>query len=105
MYFFDVGPQGRESFKTRSIKLVSKGFLNGVDFAGRVAKKNGYTEPIGTHWMEALLRRNPEVKTLKGQKLDSERFNGASAKYPGLLQASGRTSSQGYQAREPIQCG
>ena len=28
--------------------------------------------------MEAFLRRNPEVKTIKGQKLDSERFNGAS---------------------------
>lgn len=49
-----------------------------IDFAGRVAKRNGYTEPIGTHWMEAFLRRNPEVKTIKGQKLDSERFNGAS---------------------------
>jgi hypothetical protein len=48
-----------------------------IDFAGRIAKRNGYTEPIGTHWIEAFLRRNPEVKTIKGQKLDSERFNGA----------------------------
>ncbi|KAJ3459735.1 hypothetical protein MRS44_015808 [Fusarium solani] len=48
-----------------------------IDFAGRIARLNGNEEPIGTHWMEGFLRRNEGVKTLRGQRLDSARFNGA----------------------------
>ncbi|UPK91634.1 hypothetical protein LCI18_002569 [Fusarium solani-melongenae] len=48
-----------------------------IDFAGRIARLNGNQEPIGVHWMEGFLRRNEGVKTLRGQRLDSARFNGA----------------------------
>ncbi|KAL6362279.1 hypothetical protein LRP88_03552 [Fusarium phalaenopsidis] len=48
-----------------------------IDFAGRIARLNGNEEPIGIHWMEGFLRRNEGVRTLRGQRLDSARFNGA----------------------------
>lgn len=47
------------------------------EFASRVAVRNGHTGEIGIHWMEAFLRRNPGIKTVRGQKIDTERFNGA----------------------------
>jgi 4-hydroxybenzoate polyprenyltransferase len=48
-----------------------------IDFAGRIARLNGNEEPIGVHWMDGFLRRNEGIKTLRGQRLDSARFNGA----------------------------
>ncbi|KAM5342380.1 hypothetical protein ACJ41O_013346 [Fusarium nematophilum] len=51
-----------------------------AEFAHRIAKKNGYPEPLGLHWVEGFLRRNPEVRTLRSQRLDIVRFNGATTK-------------------------
>lgn len=49
------------------------------EFAGHIAKQNGYKNHIGTHWMAAFLRRNPDVKNLKGRNLETSRYNGATA--------------------------
>lgn len=48
------------------------------DFASKVARRNGYEDGVGKNWLAAFLRRNPEVKTLKGKRIDVERFKGAS---------------------------
>ena len=48
------------------------------DFASKVAKRNGYEDGVGKHWVRHFLNRNKEIKTLKGKKIDSDRFKGAS---------------------------
>ncbi|KAJ3455717.1 hypothetical protein MRS44_017199 [Fusarium solani] len=67
---------------------------------------NGFKELIGTHWLEGFLRRNKEVKTMRGQRLDSERFNGVTTEnIKGFFNHLKRPSGQVYQAREPAQYG
>uniref|UniRef100_A0A8H7MYJ1 DDE-1 domain-containing protein n=1 Tax=Bionectria ochroleuca TaxID=29856 RepID=A0A8H7MYJ1_BIOOC len=34
---------------------------------------------LGKHWMEGFLKRNPEIKTLRGKRIDLLRINGATA--------------------------
>lgn len=50
------------------------------EFAGRVIKAGGDNIPLGKAWMEGFLRRNPEVRTVRGKPLDSCRLHGASTK-------------------------
>lgn len=45
--------------------------------AERVVAQNGDTRPLGKNWLDGFLARNPEVKTLKGKRLDFQRVNGA----------------------------
>lgn len=42
-----------------------------------VSLRNGETGKLGKNWLQGFLRRNPEVKTLRGKRLDFERANGA----------------------------
>ncbi len=46
--------------------------------AQRVVAQNGDTKPLGKNWLDGFLLRNPEVKTLRGKRLDFQRANGAS---------------------------
>lgn len=48
------------------------------DFASKIARRNGHTEGIGRNWLQSFLRRYNDVKTLRGKKIDTERYNGAS---------------------------
>jgi len=48
------------------------------EFAQRVLAANGDLEPLGKKWMTGFLRRNPEIKTMRGKRIDSIRINGAS---------------------------
>jgi 4-hydroxybenzoate polyprenyltransferase len=41
--------------------------------------EEGDLDPIGKHWIEGFLRRNPEVRTLRGKRLDFLRAEGATA--------------------------
>lgn len=50
------------------------------EFASRVIKAGGDDVPLGKAWMEGFLRRNPEVRTVRGKPLDSCRLNGATTK-------------------------
>jgi hypothetical protein len=34
---------------------------------------------LGKHWIEGFLKRNPEIKTLRGKRIDLLRVNGATA--------------------------
>lgn len=43
-----------------------------------LVKLNGDTEPLGKNWIQGFIRRNPEIKTLRGKRLDFKRINGAS---------------------------
>jgi 4-hydroxybenzoate polyprenyltransferase len=47
------------------------------EFAQRIARKNGYDEPIGRHWIKNFLARHKEIKTHRSRKIDTARFNGA----------------------------
>ena len=49
------------------------------DFAGRILHAGGDSQPLGKHWMQHFLQRNPEVKTLPSKRMDSKRANAASA--------------------------
>lgn len=48
------------------------------DFATRILRNAGDTQPLGKHWVEGFLSRNREVKTVKGKRINTVRFNGAS---------------------------
>ncbi|KAM4064165.1 Tc5 transposase DNA-binding domain-containing protein [Hirsutella rhossiliensis] len=53
-------------------------------FAQRMLAVKGDHTPLGKHWMQAFLRRNPAVRTQKCHHRDSARVNGASTeKTPG----------------------
>jgi DDE superfamily endonuclease/Tc5 transposase DNA-binding domain/helix-turn-helix, Psq domain len=47
------------------------------EFATRIIKAGGDDQPLGKHWIEGFLRRNPEVRTVRGKPIDSCRLNGA----------------------------
>ncbi|RKK91727.1 hypothetical protein BFJ68_g16112 [Fusarium oxysporum] len=49
------------------------------DFASKVARRNGFQEGVGKDWLQAFMRRYPDSKTLRGNKIDIDRFSGASA--------------------------
>ncbi|KAM5344602.1 hypothetical protein ACJ41O_013137 [Fusarium nematophilum] len=48
------------------------------EFAQRIVKLQGDTRPIGKNWVDSFLRRNPDVKTVRGKSIDFNRLNGAS---------------------------
>lgn len=48
------------------------------DFASKVAVRNGFQDGVGKNWLEGFLTRFSDVKTLKGKKIDSDRYHGAS---------------------------
>jgi hypothetical protein len=48
------------------------------DFASKIARRNGFPEGISKNWLQLFMGRYNDMKTLKGKKIDSERFNGAS---------------------------
>ena len=39
-------------------------------FASRVLQAGGDTQPLGKHWMQHFLKRNPAIKTLQGKKIE-----------------------------------
>ena len=47
-------------------------------FAEKLLKAGGDDKPLGKHWIENFLRRNPEVKSLKAVPLDQIRKNSTS---------------------------
>uniref|UniRef100_A0A8H7K3U1 HTH CENPB-type domain-containing protein n=1 Tax=Bionectria ochroleuca TaxID=29856 RepID=A0A8H7K3U1_BIOOC len=49
------------------------------DIVGFLLCEEGDLDPIGRRWMEGFLRRNPEVRTLQGKRIDFLRVNGATA--------------------------
>ena len=46
-------------------------------FAERILAIKGDSQPLGKHWMQAFLRRNPSICTQKVQSRESVRVNGA----------------------------
>lgn len=50
------------------------------EFAERVLKASGNTQPLGKGWIEGFLYRNPKVRTKRGKTIDSKRANGATIK-------------------------
>lgn len=48
------------------------------DMATLLAKAHGDEKPIGVNWIQGFKRRNPEVKTMIGRKIDKTRRDGAS---------------------------
>jgi hypothetical protein len=49
------------------------------EFASKIAVRNGFPEGVGKNWLQGFLSRNTDIRTLKGKKIDSERYNGASS--------------------------
>lgn len=47
------------------------------EFASRIIAQGGDNQPLGKHWIEGFLLRNPEISLSKGKRIDSERINGA----------------------------
>lgn len=47
------------------------------EFAQRILAIKGDYEPLGKHWMQAFLKRNPVIRTKKHRSIDSCRVNGA----------------------------
>ena len=46
-------------------------------FASRILLAGGSATGVGKHWLEGFLRRNPHVRTLRTQRIDVARANGA----------------------------
>ncbi|KAM3525797.1 hypothetical protein NHJ13051_003788 [Beauveria bassiana] len=46
--------------------------------ASSLCRRNGDDHDVGKNWLQGFLKRNPEIKTLRGKRLDFERLNGAS---------------------------
>lgn len=51
-----------------------------IDFAGQIAKLNGYTDPMGSNWINSFFRRNPDIKNLESRKFHSLRDDGETTK-------------------------
>uniref|UniRef100_A0A0C4BKY5 HTH CENPB-type domain-containing protein n=1 Tax=Fusarium oxysporum (strain Fo5176) TaxID=660025 RepID=A0A0C4BKY5_FUSOF len=49
------------------------------EFASKIAVRNGFPEGVGKNWLQGFLGRNPDIRTLKGKKIDSDRYQGASS--------------------------
>ncbi|CAG9953996.1 unnamed protein product [Clonostachys rosea f. rosea IK726] len=49
------------------------------EIVGFLLCEEGDLEPVGRHWIEGFLRRNPEVRTLRGKRIDFLRVEGATA--------------------------
>ena len=47
------------------------------EFAERILRAQGDSEPLGKRWLQAFLRRNPALKVQKSRSIDSQRVNGA----------------------------
>src|SRR5437773_8833756 len=47
--------------------------------AQKILRSGGDLKPLGRHWMDGFLRRNPQLKTKKGVRIEYKRTNGASA--------------------------
>ncbi|KAK0367669.1 transposase [Colletotrichum limetticola] len=47
------------------------------EFAERVLRSQGDTNPLGKRWIDAFLRRNPSIKVQRSRTIDSRRLNGA----------------------------
>lgn len=50
------------------------------EFATRVLRAGGDDQPLGKRWMEGFMRRNPEVKGIRGKTVDSNHLNRVSKK-------------------------
>lgn len=37
------------------------------EFASRIVKQGGNDQPLGKRWIDGFLRRNPEIKTVRGR--------------------------------------
>ena len=48
------------------------------EFAQRILATQGDHQPLGKICITGFLRRNPEIKTIRGKRIDSKRINGAS---------------------------
>ncbi|KAF4334806.1 hypothetical protein FBEOM_11352 [Fusarium beomiforme] len=48
------------------------------EFASKIAIRNGFPEGVGKNWLQSFMSRNSDIKTLKGKRLDTDRYNGAS---------------------------
>ena len=46
-------------------------------FASRILIAGGSAFGVGKHWLEGFLRRNPRIRTLQTQRIDTARVNGA----------------------------
>lgn len=44
-----------------------------------ILKKSGDLKPLGKHWINGFIRRNPELKTMKCMPINKKRYNGATA--------------------------
>ncbi|SCN90426.1 related to transposase [Fusarium fujikuroi] len=49
------------------------------EFASKIAVCNGFPEGVGKNWLQGFLGRNPDIRTLKGKKINSDRYHGASS--------------------------
>ena len=50
-------------------------------FVQRILANGGDHQPLGKHWMEGFLKRNPAVKTLRSKKINSARVTSVTAKF------------------------
>lgn len=46
-------------------------------FAERILRAQGDTIPLGKRWIEAFLKRNPSIRSMRSKSIDSKRINGA----------------------------
>jgi hypothetical protein len=54
-------------------------------FAARILAIGGDTQPLGQHWIQHFLARNPAVRTIQGKRIEALRLNGASTENIQLL--------------------
>jgi 4-hydroxybenzoate polyprenyltransferase len=65
------------------------------EFATTIIRSGGDDQPLGKRWMEGFIRRNPEVRTVRGKSIDSCRLNRATTKIiKGFFQIYGLPSQE-----------